>query len=167
MHVRAATPADARAIAAVHVGTWQEAYAHVFPAEFLDALSIDRRAEMWTRAATTAPEDLLVATDDGRIIGFVCVGPSEDEEGAGELYAIYVERSHWGTGAGAALMDAAVERLRAGGFAEAILWVLDDNPRARRFYERHGWRVDGRRRERIGEIEVDEVRYRLVDLRPV
>ena len=167
MRVRTATPADARAIAEVHVRTWQHAYAHVFPADFLEALSVDRRADWWTRAATTSPEDLFVAEEDGRIVGFASVGRSEDEEEAGELYAIYVEPPHWGTGAGAALMDAAVERLRAAGFDHAILWVLDDNPRARRFYERHGWSVDGRRRERIGDVDVDEVRYRLADLRPV
>ena len=167
MRIRAATLADARAIAEVHVTTWQEAYAHVFPREFLAGLSIERREEMWASAAATAPDDLLVAEENGRVVGFASVGVAHDTDGAGELYAIYVEPPHWGTGAGAALMDAAVERLRAAGFDHAILWVLDDNPRARRFYERHGWNLDGRRRERIGDVDVDEVRYRLADLRPV
>ena len=168
MRVRRATPNDARAIAEVHVRTWQHAYAHVFPREFLDELSVDRRAEFWSESAAAAPEDLLVAEADERIVGFAAVGRAEDEsDDVGQLYAIYVEPGYWGTGAGAALMDAAVTRLEAAGFAAAILWVLEDNPRARRFYERHGWTVDGSRRERIGDVEVDEVRYRLADLRPV
>ena len=168
MRVRSATPADARAIAEVHVGTWRHAYAHVFPADFLAALSVDRREEFWSHSAATTPEDLFVAEEDGRIVGFAAVGRAEDEaEEVGQLHAIYVDSAYWGTGAGAALMDAAVQRLRTTGFEHAILWVLEDNPRARRFYERHGWTLDGRRRERIGDVEVDEVRYRLADLRPV
>jgi GNAT superfamily N-acetyltransferase len=42
-----------------------------------------------------------------------------------------------------ALHDDAVEALRAGGVSTGRLWVLEHNARARRFYERHGWRADG------------------------
>ncbi len=52
-------------------------------------------------------------------------------------------RNAWGTGAGRLLMSAFVERLRESGFEDATLWVLDDNPRARRFYEAAGWTLDG------------------------
>jgi hypothetical protein len=38
--------------------------------------------------------------------------------------------------------------------------VLDDNPRARRFYELAGWSVDGTAREiRIFGFDISEVRY--------
>jgi hypothetical protein len=41
--------------------------------------------------------------------------------------------------------------------------VLDDNPRARRFYEREGWAPDGRtKREELLDVEITEVRYRRV-----
>ncbi len=40
-------------------------------------------------------------------------------------------------------MDGALAALRDGGFAYATLWVLGTNARARRFYERRGWRHDG------------------------
>ena len=164
MNLRPATPADAREIAEVHVRTWQAAYAHIFPAEFLAELSVERRAQTWAWHATQTPEDLVVAEDAGKIVGFVSVGATEGEKRVGELYAIYVDPSYWGSGAGPALMEAAVVRLRAAGFEEAILWVLADNPRARAFYERHGWRVDGERREEIGGVDVLEVRYRLSGL---
>ena len=59
-------------------------------------------------------------------------------------------------------MAAALAALRAGGFVSASLWVLEDNPRARRFYEREGWTLDGERREEefLG-APVTEVRYRI------
>ena len=46
-------------------------------------------------------------------------------------------------------------------YGAALLWVLEDNPRARRFYERAGWAPDGVRKaeERFG-VRAAEVRYR-------
>lgn len=59
-------------------------------------------------------------------------------------------------------MRVGIEALRAAGHREAILWVLDDNRRARRFYEREGWRLDGAVKEDdfLG-VRVSEVRYRI------
>jgi RimJ/RimL family protein N-acetyltransferase len=47
------------------------------------------------------------------------------------------------------------------GYNSAMLWVLADNPRARRFYEREGWRADGERADTIRGVEVEEALYRL------
>jgi ribosomal protein S18 acetylase RimI-like enzyme len=157
---RDAVPSDAPAIAHVHVETWRGAYAHAFPADYLAALDPARRARFW-RETVERGDDVLVAERDGRVVGFASVGPSPGDDGArGELYAIYVLPEAWGTGMGRELLTAAVDRLTARGFAEAILWVLEDNPRARRFYEAGGWRADGERRtETIGGIPAGEVRY--------
>ncbi len=153
--IRPGTPADAEAVARVHVGTWQTAYAHVFPPERLAELSVERRARQWREWPP------LVAEMDGVIVGFVSVGASRDDDAAGELFAIYVDPEHWGTGVGRELIAAGEERLRELGHGEAILWVLDDNPLARRFYERAGWHHDGTTRPiEIFGIEVPEVRYR-------
>jgi len=54
-----------------------------------------------------------------------------------------------------------VAALRESGYREVILWVLEDNPRARRFYEREGWALDGGRKEdEFLGVQVTEVRYR-------
>ncbi len=96
------------------------------------------------------------------MVGWATVGPSHEEASWGELYGIYVDPEAWGTGAGPALIRAAAEELRAHGHAAAVLWVLADNPRARRFYEREGWSTDGARRtgEHLG-VRTDEIRYRI------
>ena len=87
------------------------------------------------------------------MLGFASLGPSRDEHGVGELYAIYVDPDEWSRGAGRALIERAEERL-AEEYAEATLWVLEDNPRARRFYEAAGWQPDGARQsvERLGVV---------------
>jgi RimJ/RimL family protein N-acetyltransferase len=159
--VRRATPADARDIALVHVCTWQAAYRHVFPAEVLDALSVDAREGEWREILERSPGPVWVAEDDSRIVGFAGAGASRIEEDVAELYAIYVLPSAWGSGAGHELMHAVLDWFIAEEYTTAMLWVLDDNPRARRFYEREGWRRDGDRVETVRGVEVLEALYRL------
>jgi ribosomal protein S18 acetylase RimI-like enzyme len=161
MEVRRARIDDARAIADVHARTWQGAYEHVFGAERLAGMSLPARLAQWERILAAGQSDVFVATDDG-IVGFVSTGDSRDADAEAELYAIYVLPGAWGSGAGAALMCAGLAAMRARASGAAVLWVLEDNPRARRFYEREGWALDGERKEDeyLG-IRVAEVRYRI------
>jgi ribosomal protein S18 acetylase RimI-like enzyme len=160
MHIRPASADDALAIETIRVRGWRSAYRHVFPAAELDALPID--AERWRARLHVPPPGwtTVVCEDDGSIVGFASTGPSRDEDVIGELYAIYVDPDAWSTGAGRALMVAAEQQLAAD-YDAALLWVLEDNPRARGFYERAGWAPDGVRKaeERFG-VRAPEVRYR-------
>jgi ribosomal protein S18 acetylase RimI-like enzyme len=153
--IRPGTAADAEGVARVQVETWQAAYAHALPSDQLQALSLEEAVERHRRWPPT-----FVAERGGEILGFISVGSSRDPDTDGELFAIYVHPEHWGTGVGRTLIESGEEELRALGHEEAILWVLDDNPRARRFYELAGWSVDGPAREiRIFGFDVSEVRY--------
>jgi ribosomal protein S18 acetylase RimI-like enzyme len=116
---------------------------------------------MWTRILSNERVSAHVAEIDGGIAAFVSVGPSRDDDAEGELYAIYALPHAWGTGVGSALMRAGIGSMRDAGYSDAILYVLDDNSRARRFYEREGWALDGgtKRDEFLG-LEVTELRYR-------
>lgn len=160
MTVRRALPADARAIADVHVRTWRAAYRHAFPQEVLDRLSVDERETRW-RERLEEGYVIWVAEAQSRIVGFEAAGPSRTEEDVGELYAIYVLPESWGSDAAAELMGAAKDWFAQEGYATAMLWVLADNPRARRFYEREGWRAEGSRVDTVRGTEVEEALYRL------
>lgn len=160
MEVRPATVDDARRIEEIRVHTWRVAYRHVLPPDRLDAMPVDETR--WAHRIAEPPPGwaVFVAEDDGRVIGFAAIGPSRDQQGPGELFAIYVERDAWSTGAGRALIERAESAL-ADEYGEATLWVLEDNDRARRFYERAGWELEGVRKvETFLDTEVAEVRYR-------
>jgi ribosomal protein S18 acetylase RimI-like enzyme len=143
--VRLARPEDAAEIAAVHVGTWQHAYAGLLPDDFLAGLDIGQRAGDW-RTRISEPRNgifALVFEQLGRVRGFVSGGPSREGDAGGEVYAIYVDPAWQGQGAGTRLLAAAARRLAEARFTEASLWVLADNHPSRRFYESRGWRPDG------------------------
>ena len=161
--IRAAHLDDAGLLAQVHVDGWRWGYRGVLPDAFLDSLSIEARAERWRAilARGAARERNWIAMDQLGCAGFASTGPGRDApEGVGELYAIYVAHRVVGTGLARALLARAVDELRTLGDHRAFLWVLEQNPRARRFYEREGWRADGSAKsDVIGGALVTELRY--------
>ena len=164
MQLRPAEPADALEVAGVHIRSWQVAYRGIFPDEYLDNLRPDERAERYTFGdPDPAQPTTVVAVAGGAIRGFATTGPARDDDAqpGGELFAIYVDPDHWGTGAGRMLMTDARQRLAREGYRNAALWVLVDNQRAISFYQRDGWQPDGSRRiEHVWGVPADEVRYR-------
>jgi GNAT superfamily N-acetyltransferase len=162
--IREARAPDARGIAESHVRAWQDAYRGKMPDEYLDSLSPDQWEPGWKTILAQENQRTWVAARGEGIVGFVTAGPSRDHDGVkcGEVFAINLIADAWGTGAGARLLATAVAYLKAEGFEEATLWVLDTNARARRFYEREGWQLDGATKtdEERG-FTLNEVRYRL------
>jgi len=161
--IRTAGPADARPIAAVHVATWQDAYAGLLPDGFLARLDVGEWAGRW-RGRLAAPREgvfTLVFEADGRVRGFVSGGPSRDDFPGGEVYAIYLDPACQGRGAGRRLLAAATRLLADAGFTNASLWVVSGNHPARGFYEAQGWRRDGTEHQwpAADGVSVPEVRY--------
>lgn len=159
--VRAATAGDAEAIARIHVDAWRAAYRGQIPDSYLDSLSVDERARMWTGAlARPAPTRLLVTEP---LTGFCFYGPSRDkEDGIAEMYALYVHPDCWRQGAGRSLAEQALRDSRERECPAIVLWVLKGNDPARRFYERIGYAADGAERSntRLTGLPLHEVRYR-------
>lgn len=155
----------------VHVLAWQAAYRGIMPDEFLDSMSPDRVASSWRNAMAADPQPpgdrRLVAVWHGEVVGIALVSAERtDPDGeVGELVLINVEPRAWGQGVGMELLSGCCEALAELGYAEAVLWVARENARARRFYEREGWRPDGAKRvEVIAGATVVDARYRRCDL---
>jgi ribosomal protein S18 acetylase RimI-like enzyme len=103
-------------------------------------LGADRVKE--ATAGREHPAD-LVAVDDEGVLAFVAW-----DVVTGEIVRLYTHPRAWGRGAGRALLDRALDALRAAGLTQAWLNTEERNVRARDFYERHGWRQDGTARVR-------------------
>jgi ribosomal protein S18 acetylase RimI-like enzyme len=172
--IRAATRADADGITDVQVASWRAGYAHVFPESVLYGDEFDSSRRSFWNAWRFAPGHRLsvavVGTPGGgeRVVGFASFGPERERArgftGRGEVWAFYFHPDAWGNGAAGDLMQHVEQRLAAEGFDSAILWVLEDNPRGRRFYEKHGWEATGINADYDDycEVRVREVEYRKV-----
>lgn len=158
--VRRAVVGDAAQIAAVHIGTWQIAYAHVFPEEFLASFDVEHRGR-WMAERIESGSNVIVSELDDRITGFCMFGPSHEPDW-GEIYAIYVNPGDWSLGHGYELFNETCRVLSEQDYQHMLLWVLKDNERGRAFYERQGMTVgEPIRIEEIGGVQVTELRYEL------
>lgn len=159
------TDADIDELARVHVLIWQQAYAGIMPADYLASLDPARRAQRRRSLSGERPhEQTFVAREAaGAIVGFSAFGPSRDDDPptADELYAINLLAHVHGTG----LADDLVARTI--GDHACTLWVLVDNHRARRFYQRHGFIDEGGRKAHAatGTAELRMIRRRQDRLR--
>lgn len=173
--VREAQIIDAEAIAVVHSTSWRTAYRELLPERYLTKLTVPHLTRRWHRTLQrrrsitselelSASEDFLVLELGGAVVGFCEYGPVGDDEDqeeddlagfAGEVHMVYLHPTTWGQGLGRPLMDAAMQGLERRGLHWAVVWVLEQNTRARRFYERLSFAADGGRRHDLlgGEMQ--------------
>lgn len=132
----------------IHMAGWRTAYRGILADEVLDGLDRDRWISRYQdQAAGDGPWQTFVAVAD-RPLGHVCFGPYREQgsdkidQAVGEILSIYIDSSVYGTGVGGQLLTAALEMMPQ---HEVRLWVLEENKRARAFYEKFGLRPDGER----------------------
>ena len=164
MRVEPAAVEDAHAIAAVHVASWQVAYAGLLPAEYLASLSVAQREAMWKDSLERSLPQLLVARSEREVVGFVAFGPSRDEgamASCAEVWALYLAPNVWSHGIGRALWFAALERMLEQGFKSVSLWVIANNERAIRFYRAAGFNPEegSLKKFSLGGTPMHEVRF--------
>lgn len=163
---RAGGLGDIPAIVALQARAWRAAYRGVVDDQYLDALPLQHWIESWRAHLLdgSAATSCIVAEDESGLVGFTSVGGSDPAQLApavGELHTIYVDPALQGAGLGQRLMGEALRRLREAGYTDAVLWVLEGNQRARRFYEQAGWSPDGGTgSDQWGASRVPRVRYR-------
>jgi ribosomal protein S18 acetylase RimI-like enzyme len=166
MRIRSAKPSDARGIAEVHVAAWRSAYRELLPDATLEQLSVKDVELRWQGRLAEPWAEVLVLTRDEQVVGFVGYGPTRDDgadrEKVGEIYVLYVAPPEWRKGHGTALLREAMDRCRAKGNTEAVLWVLHDNAQAIAFYETAGFVADGAQqvKERADGTRMTVARYR-------
>lgn len=139
--IRRATADDAEAYARTHMAALHETYAHIMPQEFHDHYDADLPNIIERRRASLADDDdasWVAFNPSGDCVGIASSGPGRDDDRPDfELHRIYTLESAHGSGLGQRLLNIAI------GSLPAYLWILNNNPRAERFYRRNGFIPDG------------------------
>ena len=159
MIIRCLRPGDSRAeLSGVYEASWRWAYRGIVPQPYLDALP----AGHWAGFFDLPGVHTLIAEHNGSFAGTASFGASRfpEYEGMGELISLYLRPEFAGRGLGRALLDAALSGLAGLGFERAFLYVLEENTRARAFYERAGFLPGGGAAEsEIGGRRLHELQY--------
>jgi len=146
--IREARPGDAEGIARAHTASWRTSYRGILPDAVLARIDVDQRAASWRRTLEDRSVLTLVAYDTTHrdIVGLCDAGRSRRDPGAGEVYRMYLEHHARRHGLGREMFEHVTAWLRGQQLRSLVIWVLDNNHHARRFYEAMG----GRAGERVG-----------------
>lgn len=139
MEVREATLKDVETISRIYALSWKEGYRGIFSEKYLEALKEDYWVSFFTRGIEKKTIFAKVLIDDDSIIGCIAYGMARDlaYEGWGEIYALYLLPIYYDRGLGGLLINNAIQVLKEAHYKGIYLWVLEENKRARRFYEKH------------------------------
>jgi len=146
---RPALPGDGPGLARVQVRSWQAAYRGRIADSYLQGLSVEQMVRNWEKVfQSDAAFTLLAQEKDGQaIVGFVTLGSCRDGvvplDGLMELWALYIDPDHWRKGLGKKLTRLAMEECRRREVGHLVLWVLESNSEAQKFYQDLGFQRDG------------------------
>jgi GNAT superfamily N-acetyltransferase len=175
VEIRPATAADALEIARVHVSSWHTSYTNILPDDVLEYFTVYRRVKAWQHILESDNQQrVVVAVDDGQVVGFASGGPARDddlkEDGYdSELYAIYLFQDVQGQGLGRRLMESVAAALQQDGYDALYLWVMQDNSGSHGFYTHMGGQQLKEKNVTRGSKDIVNVAYgwpNITDLTP-
>lgn len=159
MEIRHIRRSDDRfAISHIYEESWKYAYRDIIPGSYLESIP----AGSWVTNLDQEGRHTLVILEDDHLIGTSSYGKSRFSEfdGFGEIISIYFLPDYMGKGYGKLLLDAVIQELNRLGYQDIFLWVLEENSRARRFYEKAGFVQNNNFLvDNIGGKEVKEIPY--------
>lgn len=159
MIIRKINQTDSRyEISNIYEQSWKYAYKGIIPQEYLDSIP----SGQWCGAIDNPNRHTLIMLDGDKIIGTssYCKSRFDDYKEWGEIISIYFLPEYMGRGYGKRLLEKSVNELKAMGFKTIFLWVLEDNHKARHFYERFGFKYSGEYFEdNIGGKQLRELQY--------
>jgi len=161
---RTAKTSDAESLAEVHVESWNARYRGMLPDHLLENPETGGQLGRWRRILTSDQPGrfiLVAAQADEQVAGFISAGIARSTKLGfdSEIYALYVASPYWRQRLGLRLMAAAAQRLQLFGHQDLMLWALEDNTPARRFYERLGGAIVAERIEKFNGEPLREIAY--------
>ena len=149
---------DLGMISSIYEQSWRMTYKGMLPARYLKKLPEGNWKDRINRFGSRS----MVMVSGGEYIGTVSFGESRvyKEDGWGEVYSLYLLPQYTGKGLGKRLMDKALAELKDKGFSHVMLFALEQNLTARRFYEKYGFTASGdMMKQKYGHKTVTQVMY--------
>ena len=162
--IRKALPEDAFDFTDCHISCFLSAYKGIVPDDYLNNLLMEKEqlVEKYIKRLTDQGNcEYYCVINDGKMIGFLIINKSHDEINfcIGEIWAIYLIKEFWDKGYGKEMLNFAINELKRVDNKEIFLWVLEENIRARKFYEKNKFSFDGTKGEQVYGKSLVKLRY--------
>ncbi|WP_081291103.1 alpha/beta fold hydrolase [Mycobacterium asiaticum] len=168
IRIREAKPKDYARVAAMHYPAWRQSWKGIVATHVLDMIGTPRT---WvdTLYPTTLKRggwSMWMAEARGKLLGMILFGPDLSNPNDIQIDALYISDEHQRHGVGGLLLHKA---LRVFPDNDMILWCAEKNQKARDFYEKKGFELDGRTYswKPLPGVSVPHVGYRLYRAAPV
>ncbi|USD67666.1 GNAT family N-acetyltransferase [Vibrio sp. SCSIO 43136] len=138
MKFREAEYNDYAEIAKLHAKSWQRHYRGIVTDAYLDQYAEDDRLVIWQTRLTNPAfnQHILVAEDDDKICGFICIYGNHNYELGTIIDNLHVDSAYQGHGLGTRLMlEAAMWTAKFFPDNGLYLEVLEQNQAAKQFYQ--------------------------------
>lgn len=142
VHIRKVKIGDEKILAHIQTESWKAAFSNILSKDDLDKYTnINKAEEMYNMLLNNyIGNGFILAIDDRpHCIAYWNNARDEDMEGYAELICIHSLNDNWGRGYGALMMKHVLKEIKEAGFKKVMLWVFEDNARACKFYEKHGF----------------------------
>lgn len=158
--IRVATENDLIRTSEIHVYGWRTAYTGLMPEEYLYNDMNVLKSQEKQMSLLNSDKGSFHLYDDGIIRGIILHGNSRDIEDNDlyEIYAIYIEPQFKKRGYGKKLLKYVESEALKKGKKTLIIWTLEENKTAQRFYENNDYRLDGNQKY-IEQWNLKEIRY--------
>lgn len=161
--IRYAKKEDADSFSLIYSKSYQTAFQGIIPQNILEnVFSIEKRREGFLKEISEGSPNNVIMFDKDKLVGILTYGkPKGDnlDDSFVEIWRIFIIPDYWGKGMGKKLMDWALVELFQKNYKNISLWVIEDNLRARSFYESLGYYHDGTTRIINVGKELKDLRY--------
>lgn len=146
---------DCEAIAKLITICWNETYRGLVSDEFLDGLyknEEDRIKNSYEKFDENDNHQFVLEVD-GKVVGWMNIGDSDEGSEYGEIHAIYILNEYKGFGYGRKLVEEGIKEIKSMGFKQMIIGCLDGN-KSNEFYKHIGGKfIKQRMFEKLGMME--------------
>jgi GNAT superfamily N-acetyltransferase len=161
--IRNATKDDVEVLGLIYSLSYQAAFKDIIPDNILEnVFSLERRTDgLMKEISVGTPVNTILFYEDIPV-GLLTYGKPKDEDSDDssiEIWRIYLLPTYWGQNVGIDLLDWGIKEIQGKGHKKIILWVLEENSRARKFYEKMGFIHDGVTRVINVGKELTDLRY--------
>lgn len=157
INIRKVEIKDANILAYIQTESWKSAFNKILSKEDLEKYtSINKATEMYRKLLSENIGNGFILTigETPHCMAYWDKARDEQMEGYAEIICIHSLSENWGKGYGTAMMNYILREIKNSGFNKVILWVFEENNRARKFYENHGFILTEKSKEFSNAVEV-------------
>lgn len=150
-------PGDEQALAYIQTESWKAGFRNILSPDVLQACTnIEKVTAMYRRLLEEHVGNgyILRLADRPHCIAYWDAARDADMDGYAELICIHSLQDNWRKGYGSRMMEVILRDIAQAGYSKVMLWVFEENIRARRFYEAHGFAASGKVKPQVQPTEL-------------